>query len=318
MSDNGRRIINIIISLLAAIVAWTFVVYNDDPMTEVTYKDVPIIFEGEATLVNRGLGVSQVSSDTIDVKLRQMRIHTGDISANSISVIADVSEAVEGENGISLKISGPENTQVLDASKRSISVIAEPASSVEKDIVIEYEGDNSGIEPIATSVTSDTATVLGAESEIERVSKIACQLRPGDTSEKTKNITSTLEAFDRNGDVIEHIIIYPNEINFYAYTGITKEVPLEIVTDEPDDDYERTWYAPETILIKGDADSLQAVESIPTTEIRISEMYEDTEVDLEYDLPEGIYIANRSQGKTIRIKVALKETEEDESEDTES
>ena len=90
------------------------------------------------------------------------------------------------------------------------------------------------------------------------------------------------------------------------------------MTDEPDDDYERTWYAPETILIKGDADSLQAVESIPTTEIRISEMYEDTEVDLEYDLPEGIYIANRSQGKTIRIKVALKETEEDESDDTES
>ena len=103
MSDNGRRIINIIISLLAAIVAWTFVVYNDDPMTEVTYKDVPIIFEGEATLVNRGLGVSQVSSDTIDVKLRQMRIHTGDISANSISVIADVSEAVEGENGIAYR-----------------------------------------------------------------------------------------------------------------------------------------------------------------------------------------------------------------------
>ena len=142
MSDNGRRIINIIISLLAAVIAWTFVVYNDDPMTEVTYKDVPVIFEGEATLVNRGLGVSQVSAETIDVKLRQMRIHTGDISSNSISVIADVSEAVEGENGISLKISGPENTQVLDASKRSISVIAEPASSVEKDIVIEYEGDN--------------------------------------------------------------------------------------------------------------------------------------------------------------------------------
>ena len=47
-------------------------------------------------------------------------------------------------------------------------------------------------------------------------------------------------------------------------------------------------------------------------------MFENTDVDLEYDLPEGIFIANRSQGKNMRIKVELKETEEDESADTES
>lgn len=318
MSDSVRKMINIVISLLAAIIAWTFVVYNDDPMTEVTYKDVPIIFEGEAALINGDLGISEVSATTVDVRLRQMRIHTGEITADSIKIVADVSNAVEGENGISLQISGPENTQVIDASKRAISVFAEKADSVEKDIIIEYEEGNTGIEPVTTSVTSQTATVLGAESEIKRVYKVAAQLKNGDTTDRARNITTTLKAFDRDGDEISHLIIYPGEINYYAYTGITKEVPLKIVTDEPDDDYERTWRSPETIVIKGSAEKIQDVDSVSTTEIKISEMYETSDVELEYDLPDGVYLANESKGKVLRIKVALKETEEETEDGTDS
>ncbi|MBQ6456259.1 MAG: hypothetical protein IJJ31_03945 [Mogibacterium sp.] len=314
MSESGRRIINIIFSLLAAIIAWTFVVYNDDPMTEVTYRDIPIVFEGETALINRDLGVADISTDTVDVKLRQMRVRTNDISAENIRVVADVSNAVEGENGISLNISGPENTQVVDASTRSISVEVEEASSVEKKIVIEYEGDHSGVEPVVTSVTSETATVLGAKSEIDRVYKIAALLDTSQTSDKSKNITASLEAIDRNGDALEHVIIYPSEVNFYAYTGITKEVKLKIVTDDPDDNYVRTWYAPEKIVIKGAADLVQNIDSVSTEEIELSEMYENTDVELEYDLPEGIYLANGSEGKIIKIRVTEKEPEEEESE----
>lgn len=316
MSESGRRIINIIISLLAAIVAWTFVVYNDDPMTEVTYKDIPIIFEGESALVNRDLGVSEVSTETIDVKLRQMRIHTNDISEDNIKVVADVSNAVEGENGISLSISGPENTQVVDASSRSISVQVEEADSVEKKIVIEYEGNNTGIEPVTTSVTSESATVLGAQSEIGRVYKVTARLGTGETSEKVRNITSRLEAVDRNGEPIRHLVIYPGEVNFYAYTGITKEVDLKIATDDPDDDYVRTWYAPEKIAIKGAAETIQDISSISTQEIALSEIFENTEVALEYDLPEGVYLANGSEGKIIKIRVTRKETEEESDQET--
>ena len=120
MSDNGRKIINIIVSILVAVGAWTYVVYNNDPNTEVTYKDIPISFVGEDNLANNGLGVSQVSADTIDVTLRQKRIDTNNISAADISVIADVSDAAEGENGISLQIRGPEGTQVAEAEKMGI------------------------------------------------------------------------------------------------------------------------------------------------------------------------------------------------------
>ena len=97
MSESVRKAFNIIIALAVSLGAWTYVVYNNDPMTEMKYKDVPIVFEGEAALANSDLGISQVSDETVDVTLSQPRVKTNEISEEDIREIADVSEAIEGE-----------------------------------------------------------------------------------------------------------------------------------------------------------------------------------------------------------------------------
>ena len=157
MSESIRKIINIMIAIIVAIVGWTYVIYNNDPMTEVKYKDIPVTVEGEDDLANRGLGVSQVSVETIDVTLRQKRVDTNSIAAEDITVIADVSDAVEGENGISLQISGPDGTQVAEAERRSISVEIEESATVEKKIYVEYDEEIPGIEPVTSNLTSTQA-----------------------------------------------------------------------------------------------------------------------------------------------------------------
>jgi hypothetical protein len=40
-------------------------------------------------------------------------------------------------------------------------------------------------------------------------------------------------------------------------------------------------------------------------------MYEDQEVELEYDLPEGVQIAYESEGLVMKVKVARTESETD-------
>ena len=312
MNDSARKMLNIIIALLVSIGAWAYVVYNNEPYTDVTYKDIPITFQGENSLANRDLGVSQVSDDTIDVTLRQLRIRTNDISEENIVVVADVSEAVEGENGISLNIAGPENTTVTEASKRSISVEVEDADSIEDDIVIEYSNSAAGFEPVASATTSSKATVIGAASEIERVDKVAALLQFEDTTEKPNNITSVLTALDRDGEPIKHVVIYPGEINYYAYTGVTKKVPLVVDAVNPDDNFNRTWTAPHEITIKGSQDAVEKIQQISTQEIDLTYVYESIEMDLEYELPDGIFLANDSLGKTIKVRVTEKKTEETE------
>lgn len=318
MSENGRKIINIIIAVLVAIGGWIYVVYNNDPMTEVRYKDIPVSFVGEHDLANKGLGISQVSTETIDVTLRQKRIETSQITADDITVIADVSDAVEGENGISLQISGPSGTQVAESEKRAISVEIEESDSVEKTIYVDYKDDNEDIEPVTSNMTSTKATVMGAKSEVERVDRVVALISHSDTNNRVWNFTTGLSALDKDGDEIEHLVIYPDELNFRAYTGFTKTVKLNVVTDEEtestsqdseDDGYTRTYSAPDTIVIKGSEDVIANVNAISTEQINISDMYEDQEVELTYDLPEGVHLAYESEGLVMKVKVTRKETD---------
>ena len=319
MSENGRKIINIIVSILVAVGAWTYVVYNNDPTTEVTYKDIPISFEGEDALANNGLGVSQTSTESIDVTLKQKRIDTNNISAQDITVVADVSSAVEGENGISLQIRGPEGTQVADAEKRSLSVEVEPSDTVEKEIHVQYETRIPGAEPVISNLTSSMATVIGAESEIERVDSVAALIEYDDATTNPRKFTSGLKALDSDGDVIDHLVIYPGEVYFIGYNGILKEVPLKVVTEEPKeetedeaddkeagDGYIRRYTAPDTVVIKGTQATIDRINSISTEVIDLSNIYEDTELDLECELPEGIHLADESQNLTIKISVTKK------------
>ena len=323
MSDNSRKILNIIIAIVVSIGAWTFVVYNNDPTTEVKYKDIPITFRGEDTLANKGYGVSQVSTESIDVTLRQKRIDTNDISADDITVIADVSDAEEGENGISLKISGPDGTQVAEAESRSISVEVEEADSTQKEILVDYSGSISGYEPVVSEITSARATVLGAKSEIERVDKVAALIGFEETENKLKNFTVRLSALDEDDDIIEHVVIYPGEVNFYAYTGVKKEVSLKVVTDESDkktsassgsndsgqdeeeqtDNYIRTYTAPQTVVIKGSEGIIENISEISTKLVEISSMYESGEVTLECDLPDGVYLADETGDLIMKVNV---------------
>ena len=315
MNDNIRKIINIIIAVVVSIVAWTFVVYNNDPMTEVKYREIPITFKGEDALANKGLGVSQVSTELIDVTLRQRRIDTSSISAENITVIADVSDAEEGENGISLKISGPDGTQVAEAERRSISVEVEESDSVQKPITVEYEGGIAGYEPVTAEITSQKATVIGAKSEIERVDSIAALIGLDETGDRLKNFTRSLSALDEDGAVIEHVVIYPGEVNFYAYTGITKEVSLKVVQEDSgskDDGYTRTYTAPQTVIVKGSEDILENVTEISTLPVNISGMYADEEVTLECDLPDGVYLSNDTETLIMKVKVAKKPEEKTE------
>lgn len=324
MSENGRKILNIIIAIVVAIGGWIYVVYNNDPMTEVKYKDIPVSFVGEHDLANRGLGVSQTSTEIIDVTLRQKRIDTSQITADDITVIADVSDAVEGENGISLQISGPSGTQVAEAERKAISVEVEESDTVEKKIYVEYSDDNDDIEPVTSNMTSTVATVMGAQSEIERVDKVVSLIKNSETNNRVWNFTTGLTALDENGDEINHLVIYPDEINFKAYTGMTKTVKLNVITEDKSNDsseasseedegdgYKRTYSAPETIVIKGAEDVIADIDAVSTELIDINNMYEDQELELTYDLPEGVHLAYESEGLTIKVKVTKEETDTD-------
>lgn len=316
MTDSSRKSINIVLAILVSVAAWIFVVYNYEPMTEVRYADVPVSFTGERELAERGLAVDEVSAEGVTVTLSQRRTDTARISADDIKITADVSGCVAGSNSIELSISGPADTTVVNSDTHLVGVTVDRAKSAEMDIDVLYTGEGipEDAEPIATDMSRMVAEVECTADRLKDIDKVAALLEYSEVTDKTKSFTVDLAAVDKEGNVIPHVVIYPEEISLDASAGFTKEVSLSVpVKVKSDDNYERKYVTPDTVVLKGPEGSLDNIGTIRAYDVDISGEYENGEMPIEYNLPEGVYVANESLGQVVRYTVMEKETtEEDE------
>ena len=313
MSDSGRKMFNIILALLVATGAWFFVVYNYDPMTSERYSGVPITYTGLDTLANRGYAVSEANYKNVEVTLQQRRIDTANISSEDISVTADVSGLSTGENTVSLRVDGPEGTQVMDSSVKNVTVEIVSATAVEFPISIEYsEKPDDDAVPLVEKMSVNTATVIASDEKLSEIDRVAAVIDPETIDEQYRAMTLEVAALDREGNKVINVVIYPETVSFRAAAGSTKEVRLVVpVKDESDDSYERTYTVPETIVIKGKKSTINTFTGITANEIDLANYFEDAEIPIEFDLPEGVTI-DEDQELMLKLKVVEKAEEEEE------
>ena len=316
MTDQGRRMFNIILALIVSIAAWFFVVYNYDPMTTERYSGVPITYTGLDTLANRGYAVAEANYKNVEVTLQQRRIDTANISSEDISVTADVSGLSTGENTVSLRVSGPEGTQVQDVSVKNVVVNIDSAASQEIPITVEYEGEtDEDAVPLVENMSVTTATVIATEEKLAEIDRVAAVVDPKDLDEQYKAMTLEIAALNKEGNKVINVVIYPETVSFRAAAGYVKEVRLVVpVKDESEDSYERTYTAPESVVIKGKKSTIDSFTGITADEINVANYYEDSEIPIEYDLPEGVFLADGQEQQVLTLKVVEKPEEEEESE----
>ena len=307
---------NTILALLVATGAWFFVVYNYDPMTSERYSGVPITYTGLDTLSNRGYAVSEANYKNVEVTLQQRRIDTANISSEDISVTADVSGLSTGENTVALRVDGPEGTQVMDVSVKNVTVEIVSATTVEFPINIEYtEKPNDEAVPLVENMSVSTATVVASDDKLAEIDRVAAVIDPDSIDEQYRSMTLEVAALDREGNKVINVVIYPETVSFRAAAGSTKEVRLVVpVKNESEDSYERTYTVPETIVIKGKKSTIDAFTGITAKEIDLANYYEDGEIPIEFELPEGVTIDEEQDPYMLKLKVVEKEEEEEEEE----
>ena len=313
MSEKGRKIFNIILALLVSMAAWVFVVYNYDPMTKEKYSGIPIKYTGLETLANRGYAVAETNHERVDVTLEQKRIDTGSINTDDISVTADVSQLASGQNTVALHVEGPDGTSVSDVSLKTVTIDIESSDSADMEISVEYPmtAEEDAV-PIVEELSATEATVIATSDRLAKVDRVAAVIDPEDLNDKFKPLTVDLAALDKDGNRVLNVVVYPQTVAFKAAAGYVREVRLVVpVTDGSDDNYERTFTVPETIVIKGSKDLINKTGSITADEIDISQYYENAEIPITFELPEGIYPEDGYEDLMLTLTVKEKVVEEE-------
>ncbi len=306
MTRNNK--VNIALSLLIAICGWIYVMYNVDPTTTRTFKDVPVTFTHEDVLTSQGIALKSTNNSKITVTVEGKRSSINKMSADDVQAVADLSEAGKGENTIDLSIKIPSKISVVSESESSITVNVESLDTKEVPARVEYKTESSSdSEPILDENSKEMFIVSGAKSLVSKVKYVRIPVEEAKLSTTSKTFNVSLEAVDNKGDVLSHVTVRPAKTSVTVSKGVTKEVTLKVKVKNPDDEnYKRIYQVPDTVTIKGTQSAVDEVESITTEEVDLSEITSAGTIPIECILPDGVQLANDSLELKLTVNVTKK------------
>lgn len=304
MFENKK--INIALAIVVATLLWAYVIGSINPPAEKKLKDVPITLTNTEVLESNGLAVKECSAETIDLVLSGSRSDISKLRTDEVSAVVDISNAVEGENELSVDIHIPES---IDISQKSISKLVVTVEKIETktvDVQIVYSGEtDDGSEPHTVSVSDEKVLIKGAESLVESVNSARGTV---DITKVTENETTnpvTLVPVDSEGIMVDNIKITPASVNVVSVLTREKTVKLNVqVTDNSENAGDKSWSAPEEIIIGGKASDLEDIDSIDSVTVDITGVNEDAKIEIVPVLPDGIFLSDKNDSLMLDVKVS--------------
>lgn len=179
------KLMTFLLSLLFACGLWLFVVTVEQPESEQTYYEIPVIYQnnGEDLLKDRGLMIVS-ERPTITLKLKSTRSNLRNLNESNINILVSLANVTKpGPHDLNYTISYPGNVpasevSVVSASMEQISIKVE--NRVTKPLTVEVKPEGQVADPQNTKALTapeeieldyTTIDVTGPESVMQNVEK---------------------------------------------------------------------------------------------------------------------------------------------------
>ena len=138
MIKTHNKILTLLLSVLAAVLLWIYVVSSVAPETTGTVGSIPITVDGGLTLEERGLVVTDQSASRMSLELSTSRSILSKLTAENIRITADASKIQEaGEYSLSCKVTFPDtvNANEIDIIRRSVDMVKVTVDKLESKTI---------------------------------------------------------------------------------------------------------------------------------------------------------------------------------------
>lgn len=295
---NDRRILLKILSGFIAVVLWFAITYTEDPVITQVITGIPLNFVGEDKLEDNGLiVVNKNSLPEIAVAVRGTRSNV--IAAiGSVTAEVDVSGITNvGSIGLPIKYMYPTSGIALVKS-RTDEITIEAEKLVTRSIPMRAEAQNTDKNTqyiVKTECVDDRVKVRGAESSVYAISYGRADV---DVSALEKSGVGEYEYafFDGKGNRLpEGNILYRSSDTLSVKNTVYKRVnvPVKLIPDDETDEL----YA---MTVKNQSMSSTDIGVADGTEITeltavITREDEKTEYETAIDVPDGVYVPEKSR-----------------------
>ncbi len=288
-----------------AIALWAYVLGTVDPVRTVTLRDIPIRLLDQSELSDQDLVITSMDHEGINVTFTAKRSIANKIKADDFTAVADLRGIKLGDNMIKISVTRPSNITLESISSEYLNITTEQYITAEKEIeatIINPTKEET--EPTIIKMSEDKVSVSGATTAVNKVKKVVAELDAGRMEPEPKSITAELKALDANGEQVEGVTLAFSNVTITAVLQSTREVPLEVpVSGQDSGSVNRTIKVPLSVIIKGDDDSINAVEKITCETVDLSDYYESAEVHLIPLLPDGVELSEDSVNPMAQVTV---------------
>lgn len=292
-----NKLVTALISAVIAFAVWVYVVTVISPNSDKNFYNIPVVTQGEALLLERGLMITDTDTSATNLHLEGNRIDLNKLNSSNITVTMDVSKIYEaGTHELTYTVTFPGNTiTVLNKRPGTIKVVVEDRISKTVPVEIRYNGalaedfvaDKENIE-----LNVEEITVAGPKSVVEQITTAVITL---DLEGRSESISDkfTYTLCDAEGKPVDARLIVTNvaEVNLTLRIMRVKEIALTLNVVEGGGATAQTSVItidPPTIRISGSDVLLEGLESLELGTIDLREMPGDTELTFPIKLPEGI------------------------------
>ena len=304
-----------VISLIASLFIWVYITGTQEEIITQSFNNVEVMLIGEDTLqATRGYVVTNVSAETVSVKISGTRGNIGTLSASDVKAVINVSLISStgtltqyytltypdnvNEDAVSLVSSNPQTISfdVTKMSSKSVPVEAKfVGSTAENYIAGEVE-----FEP-------KTIKVSGPESMLEKIDHIYAEMG-GDDLTMTRTAEIPIVLIDKDGNTME------SEGLEFDVPTVTVTIPISMMKEVPL--YVQCVYGagateentvisiePNKIMISGDTEIVSGINRIDLATIDLTDFsltHQDTYL---IPLPNGVENVTGVAQADVKIEI---------------
>ncbi len=300
---QSRKLVTMLVSLLAAVVMWLYVVTTVAPEATTRVSNIPINIDGTIVLEERGLVITEQDLQTLTIEVNTSRVNLSKLNADSIRVSADASKIREpGEYNLDCSVTFPDTVRSSDVDilRKSVDTVKITVSRLDTrsyPVELNWTGAvKEGYLFEAGSVIIDPAEVrlTGPVEELEQVKRVVVDYDISDL-EQTEITTAELQFLDQEDAAVifsEQIEISAQQVNLTLPVVRTKELQLKLELQAGGGvsvDNAKVSMEFDTIRVKGAAELVDALEDVLVVgSVDLSDIADHEEKVYQLNLPAGI------------------------------
>ena len=299
-----RKIGSVVLSIACAFALWLYVITAVSPGSTDTYYNIPIVWEGESVLNERGLMVTAVSSNTVNLRLSGNRSDLSKVNSGNITIKADLSKIYEPGTQIPLTYTSPtfpgdvaSNAFVIESKEPDsiyITVVKRVTKSVPVEVVwVGTTAEGFMIDRENKTLDCPEVTVTGPESVVNTIAKATITV---DLDGRRESISETYNytLCDEQGDPVDAKLITTDveQVRLDVTIRAVKDLRLTYTLNPgggANAENTTVTLSAETIRVSGSEAALENLgDTLSIGSINLADITRDTTLTFGVALPEGI------------------------------